>query len=51
MIDLILRNARLVGQEALTDLGIDNGVISAVDQTTSAAETIDSSSTREAISS
>jgi len=41
MIDLLLRNARLVGQEALTDLGIDNGVITAVDQTTSAAETID----------
>src|SRR5215467_11410271 len=41
MADMILRNARLVGQEALTDLGIDNGVISAVDQTTSAAETID----------
>jgi cytosine deaminase len=41
MIDLILRNARLVSQEALTDLGIDDGVITAVDQTTSAAETID----------
>ena len=47
MIDLILRNARLAGQEAaagqgqLTDIGIDNGAITAVDETTSAAETID----------
>ncbi len=41
MIDLILRNARLAGQEALTDLGVDNGVITAVDVTTSASETID----------
>jgi cytosine/creatinine deaminase len=41
MIDLLLRNARLAGQETLTDLGIDHGVITAVDQTTSAAETID----------
>jgi cytosine/creatinine deaminase len=41
MIDLILRNARLAGQEALTDIGIDNGVITAVGETTSAAETFD----------
>jgi len=41
VIDLILRNARLAAQEALTDLGIAGGVIAAVDETTSATETID----------
>jgi cytosine deaminase len=41
VIDLILRNARLAGREALTDLGIAGGVIAAVDETTSATETID----------
>ena len=47
MIDLILRNARLAGQEtpagqeSLADIGIDNGVITAVNETTPAAETID----------
>ena len=41
MIDLILRNARLAGATSLTDLGIDDGVITAVDATTAAAQTID----------
>jgi cytosine/creatinine deaminase len=41
MIDLILRNARIAGRDALADIGIANGVITAVDETTSAAETIE----------
>ena len=41
MIDLILRNARVTGQDALTDLGVDQGVIVAVGADTTAAETID----------
>jgi cytosine deaminase len=41
MIDLILRNARLAGQDTLTDLGVDNGVIVAVSDAVTAAETID----------
>src|SRR5207245_9049039 len=41
MIDLILRNARLAGQDALTDLGVENGVMVAVSRETAAAETID----------
>jgi cytosine/creatinine deaminase len=47
MIDLILRNARLASQEApagqdqLADIGIDNGVITVVNESTPAAETID----------
>ena len=27
MIDLILRNARIAGQDTLTDLGVDQGVL------------------------
>jgi len=41
MIDLILRNARVPGQDVLTDLGVDAGKFVAVDADTSAAETID----------
>jgi cytosine deaminase len=41
MIDLILRNARLAGQDSLTDLGVDQGVIVAVGTDEEAAETID----------
>jgi cytosine deaminase len=41
MIDLILRNARLAGQDALTDLGIDGTVLVAADAATTAAQTID----------
>ena len=41
MIDLILRNARLAGQEALTNIGIDAGRFVAADQETPARETID----------
>jgi len=41
MIDLILRNARLAGQETVTDLGVDAGVLTAVDADTTAAQTID----------
>src|SRR5580693_974235 len=41
MIDMILRRARLAGQDGLTDLGIDAGVIVPVVPGTAAAETID----------
>lgn len=41
MIDLILRNARLAAQESLTDLGVSGGVLTTVDASTTAAETID----------
>src|SRR6266446_8163831 len=41
MIDLILRNAKLAGQDTPTDLGVTDGVIVAVGDDTTAAETID----------
>lgn len=41
MIDLILRNARVAGQDTLTDLGIDGGLMVAVDAAMTAAQTID----------
>jgi cytosine/creatinine deaminase len=41
MIDLILRNARLAGQQGLTDLGVDAGVIVPVGADATATETID----------
>ena len=41
MIDLILRNARIAGQDSLTDLGVDGDVLTAVDSDTTAAQTID----------
>jgi len=41
MIDLILRNARVAGQDALTDLGVENGRIVAVGGDSAAAEIID----------
>ncbi|MGN6681683.1 MAG: cytosine deaminase [Streptosporangiaceae bacterium] len=41
MTDLILRNARLAGQGALTDLGIDKGVIVDVTDGTTATDTVD----------
>jgi len=41
MIDLILRKARLAGQDTLADLGIDKGVIVDVSEGTTAADTID----------
>jgi len=41
MIDLILRNARIAGQRALTDLGVDEGTIVAAGDETAAIETID----------
>jgi cytosine/creatinine deaminase len=41
MIDLILRNAKLAGQAAPSDLGVDQGTIVAVDNETTAIETID----------
>jgi cytosine deaminase len=41
MIDLLLRNARVAGQDALTDLGVENGRIVAVGGDATAAETID----------
>src|SRR5215472_1948672 len=41
VIDLILRNARLAGQDALTDLGVDGSVLTAVDAETVAAQTMD----------
>ncbi|MGN6794910.1 MAG: cytosine deaminase [Streptosporangiaceae bacterium] len=41
MIDLILRNARLAGQDALIDLGVDKGVVIEVTDETTAADTID----------
>jgi cytosine/creatinine deaminase len=39
--DLILRNARIAGSDALTDLGVDGGVLAAVDADTTATETLD----------
>jgi cytosine deaminase len=41
MIDLILRHARLSGQDTLTDLGIDGGLVVAVDAGTTATQTMD----------
>src|SRR5499433_3136004 len=41
MIDLILRNACVAGQDTLSDIGVDNGVIVAVSDADTAAETID----------
>jgi cytosine/creatinine deaminase len=41
MIDLILRNARLAGQQGLTNLGVDAGVIVPVGAEATANETID----------
>src|SRR5712691_8489867 len=41
MIDLILRNAKLAGQDTPTDLGVTDGVIIAIGDDTTAAETID----------
>jgi len=41
MIELILRHARVAGQQGLTDLGVDRGEIVAVDEDTAAAEVID----------
>ena len=41
MIDLILRNARVAGQDALSDMGVDNGVLVAVSDEETATETID----------
>jgi len=41
MIDLLLRNARVAGQDALTDIGVENGRIVAVGGDATAAETID----------
>ena len=41
MIDLILRNARVAGQDALTDLGVEKGRIVAVGGDSAAAEIID----------
>jgi len=41
MIDLILRNARVAGQDTLTDLGIEHGGIVAVADDTTATEIID----------
>jgi cytosine/creatinine deaminase len=41
MIDLILRNARLAGQDDVTDLGVDDGVIVSVGPDSAAAEVID----------
>ena len=41
MIDLILRNARVAGQDELADLGVERGEVVAVDAGTTAAEVID----------
>src|SRR5271157_2369177 len=41
MIDLILRNARLAGQDTVTDLGVDGGVLTDVDADTTAKQAID----------
>jgi cytosine/creatinine deaminase len=41
MIDLILRNARLAGQDTRTDLGVEQGVIVPVGDDTTATEVID----------
>ena len=41
MIDLILRNARMAGQDSITNIGISEGVIVAADDTTAATQAID----------
>src|SRR5271170_2505540 len=41
MIDLILRRARVAGQDGLTDLGVDHGEIVTVAEGTAATEVID----------
>ena len=41
MIDLILRNARIAGQDTLTDLGVDHGVLTTVGADTAAAQVLD----------
>jgi cytosine/creatinine deaminase len=41
MIDLILRNARLAGQDDVTDLGVDDGVIVSAGPDSAAAEVIE----------
>ena len=41
MIDLILRNARVAGQDELADLGVERGEIVTVDAGATATETID----------
>jgi cytosine deaminase len=41
MIDLILRNARLAGQDALTDLGVDGNLLTDVAAGTTAKQSID----------
>jgi cytosine deaminase len=41
MADLLLRNARLAGQDHISDIAIDNGRIVATDAVTEAVETID----------
>jgi cytosine/creatinine deaminase len=41
VIDLLLRNARLAGQDTLTDLGVDGTVLAVVDADTTATQTID----------
>jgi cytosine/creatinine deaminase len=41
VIDLLLRNARVLGQDELTDIGVDNGVIVAAGADTAATQTID----------
>src|ERR1039457_1960934 len=41
MIDLILRNARVAGQDTLTDLGVEHGRIVAVDDGAAATEVLD----------
>ena len=41
VIDLMLRNARIAGQDHLTDIGISDGVIVAADDATAATQAID----------
>src|SRR5713101_5975425 len=41
MVDLILRNARVAGQDTLTDLGVTDGKIVAIGDEATAAEVID----------
>src|SRR5215470_823953 len=41
MADLILRNARIAGQDTLTDIGVEDGLIVTVDDSTAATETVD----------
>jgi cytosine/creatinine deaminase len=41
VIDLLLRNARLAGQDTLTDLGVDGTLLAVVDADTTATQTID----------